>query len=103
MIRSWAFVVRQARIYLAFQLGRSLAETKLFEYESGRTTDESGRGVNISNSCVVSCCQNIKEFEMVVWNEIHLGVFKSRSFSNLQDGKVLLAPPRGDLVELFVF
>jgi hypothetical protein len=40
---------------------------------------------------------------MVIWNETHIGVFKSRSFSNLQDGKVLPAPPQGDLVELFVF
>jgi hypothetical protein len=35
---------------------------------------------------------------MVVLNEIHLGVFKSRSFSNLQDGKVL--PARHEEISL---
>jgi hypothetical protein len=35
---------------------------------------------------------------MVVWNEIHLGVFKRRSFSNLQDGKVL--PVRREEISL---
>jgi hypothetical protein len=35
---------------------------------------------------------------MVVWNEIHLGVFKGRSFGNLQVGKVL--PARREEISL---